>query len=223
MRIPGNIDIIEYCDENGAFTEEGGVKLSNSCDAYFSAMGEFRPGVQAGVCSLKGRINERLQERRGPAYESIVALVNSEEYSKIAEYDYELECFPTAVKIYQMERGGTGITFFDQIEYIDNFQKIYQQMIFYFRRIQLNLAKPIQQECMTYLRKNKFSVFMVAQILIDCEIGNKDDVAIRLARLYMEQGSPKEALFLVSVMMEQYETINPVALNACREEIMESL
>ena len=223
MQIPPSIDLTQFHDQNGNFTLEGKEGLMRYADTYFEELHSMRSAVSAGICMLKARVNEKLQERRTKAAEAIIALEASEEYSETAEYDYELNCFSTAVKIYQMERGGKENTIFDRIEYIEDFREIFDQLTFYFRRMQLRLAKPICMEGLTYIRKRKLSVFAVAQILLDCNLGGKEQIADTLADLYAEQGCKKEALFIVSLMIEQGREEYKPLLEAKRQKIMEML
>lgn len=219
MYIYSHLDKSQF-EENGEFTSESCRKFREYTDIYFRGLQEMKPAVFAGICSLKGKINEKLQEHRQFAYNSIVALVNSEEYNRIAQYDYELLCFHTATKIYLLERGNTS-NLFDYIDDVDGFQEIFQQMIFYFRRIQLRWAKPLQVECLTYARQKNISVYGVAQILLDCRLGGKAQIAMSLSDLYAEQGFYNEALFILAVMAEQSNEENREELEEKKNRLIE--
>lgn len=221
MNIESVVDIEKLRQEKGNVSDE--VLLEEYCEAFFQERKELRPMISAGVCSLKGRINEKLQERREVAYDTIVALTATEEYRKLADTDDELKAFTTAATIYQLERGGKMPLIFDQIEYIDDYYRIHQQILFYFRRMQLRLAKPLLMECLTFVRMHKLSVFAVVQILLDCNTGEKEKVAMTLADLFREQGSVKEALFVISVMSENCSVDFKDSLENKKKEILESL
>ena len=223
MRIAPDIDLSQFYDEDGNFTAESSLRLNEFADGYFSALKENKPRINASVCILKGRINEKLQERRIGAYEAVVSIVNSEDYEEIQKYDLELHYFPTAVKIYQMERGGKEGNIFEQIEYIDDFKVIFCKLLFYFRRIQLKMSKQSTMECMKYIRAKKLSVFTVAQVLLDCDLGQKKDIFSVLSDFYLEQGGNKEALFLLNMAIENVQGEAPDILIKKRDDIKENI
>lgn len=200
LKIAASIDQRQF-EENGQFTENSKQMFQNYANDYFAAMEEIKPSIHAGICGIKGRINEKLQEHSVKAYDAILTICNTEEYHKVALYDYELKCFQTAVRIYQKELNHDNCIF-DGLEYTEHFQEIYQQMVMYFRRIQLRLAKPLQLEGMRYIREKNLSIYAVVQLLLDCEIGSKEEIAINLSEYYFEQNMVNEAVFLLSVVAE---------------------
>lgn len=200
MKIAASIDQTQF-EENGQFTETSRQLFQNYANDYFTAMEEIKPSIHAGICGIKGRINEKLQEHSAKSYEAILTISNTEEYRNVALYDYELKCFQTAVRIYQKEVSHENCIF-DGLEYTEHFQEIYQKMLMYFRRMQLKLAKPLQLEGMRYIREKNLSIYAVVQLLLDCEIGGKEEIAISLADYYREQNMVNEAVFLLSVVAE---------------------
>lgn len=220
MRIPAVLGIESFCEKNQEADAQAEARMAAYVDNIFDASAENRPVIQTGICAIKGKLNEKLQERSANAYEAVVAMTGLEEYEKLTGYDYELSCFRTAVKIYRMESDNHGNTVFDSIEYMDDFLVIFQQMVYYFRRIQLRLAKPLQKECMTYIKTKRLSVYAVIQILLDCGIGNKEDIAAVLADFYAEYNMYKEALFLLAVMIEQGDAAYREFLTKKRDEYL---
>ncbi|MDE6529558.1 MAG: hypothetical protein K2K96_02155 [Lachnospiraceae bacterium] len=220
MRIPAVLGIESFCEKDKEVDAQAEAKMAAYVDNIFETSAENRPVIQTGICAIKGKLNEKLQEKSANAYEAAVAMTGLEEYEKLAGYDYELSCFQSAVKIYRMESDNHGNTIFDNIEYIDDFQVIFQQMIYYFRRIQLRLAKPLQKECMTYIKTKKLSVYAVIQILLDCGVGNQEDIAMVLADFYAEYHMYKEALFLLAVMIDQGDASYQESLTNKRDEYL---
>lgn len=220
MRIPAVLGIESFCEKGKEADEQAEARMAAYVDNIFEASAESKPVIQTGVCAIKGKINEKLQEKSANAYEAAAAMTELEEYEKLAGYDYELSCFRSAVKIYRMESDNHGNTILDSIEYIDDFLVIFQQMVYYFRRIQLRLAKPLQKECMTYIRTKKLSVYAVIQILLDCGVGNKEEIVMVLAEFYAEYNMYKEALFLLAVMIEQGDASYKEALINKRDEYL---
>lgn len=221
MLIPPVLELESFCEENKAVDAQTVQRRDAYVDSVFASNAENRSMVQTGICALKGKINEKLQERDMNAYEAIIPMVElTEGYDMLASYDYELSCFKTAVKIYRLERADKAPKIFDIIEYIDDFQIIFQQMIYYFRRIQLHFDKMLQEECMTYILHKRLSVYAVLQILLDCKIGNMEEIATVLADLYVERHMYKEALFLLLIMIEQGDDSYKMILTQKREELM---
>lgn len=198
MKIASSIDYSQF-EENGVFTENSKRLLMEYANGYFESMEEIRPMISAGICGLKGRINEKLQEHSPKAYEAIAGFIASDEYQQVAPYDYELKCFATAVKIYEIEKL-QDTCIYDQIEYSEHFLDIYYQLLFWFRRIQLKLAKPIQLDGMRFIRERGISVYAVVQVLLDCELGGKEMIALSLADLFLEQNRRAEAIYILSVV-----------------------
>lgn len=223
MLIPGVLDIRCFCEENKEVDAEAARHMSAYVDNIFAASAENKPMIQTGICALKGKINEKLQEKSVNAYEAVVAMAGLEEYVKLEGYDYELSCFQTAVKIYRLESDNQGNTIFDHIEYIDDFQVIFQQMVFYFRRIQLRLAKPLQKEIMTYIKTKKLSVYAVIQILLDSVMGNEEDIVMALADFYAEYNMYKEAIFLLAVMIDQGDDAYKETLTKKHNQYLEKI
>ena len=192
MIIGPDVDMTNVTDEK-AFADE-----------YFAKRAEDKSAMTVGICAMKGRINERLQERSRYAYDDIVKAVESEAFQTVADYDYELGIFRTAAAIYGSERALES-TIFDRIEYVEDFCTIYNKVLRYLRRIQVKFMRSVCMECMAYFRSERISVVAVTQILIEGNIGNKEDVAIELAGYYKEQGLINESLYIVSLM----ETVCP--------------
>lgn len=220
MQIPAVLGIDNFCEKGQEADAQAEARMTAYVDNIFEASAENRPVIQTGICAIKGKLNEKLQEKSVNAFEAAVAMTGLEEYEKLAGYDYELACFRSAVKIYRMEGDNHGNTIFDSIEYIDDFQVIFQQMVYYFRRIQLRLAKPLQKECMAYIKTKRLSVYAVIQILLDCGVGNKEEIAMVLADYYAEYNMYKEALFLLAVMIEQGDASYRESLTNKRDEYL---
>lgn len=190
MKIPASVDLSTIDD------------IKEYADKYYEELIETRSYVTTCVCIVKGKINEKLQEKRQAAYEAITAYAEGEEFANAAKYDYELTCFKTASNIYQLERG-FETTIFDAIEYVDDFAKIYEETVHYFMRIQLGFTKAVCFDCMAFFRKNRLSVLAVVQMLMESGMGDKEKIALVLADYYIEQGLYHEAKYIVSVFEEQ--------------------
>lgn len=193
-------------------------EIKEYADKYYEEIIENRSRVTTCVCIVKGKINEKLQERREPAYEAIAAYAEGDEFASAAEYDYELRCFKTASNIYQLERG-FETTVFDTIEYVDSFCKIYEETVNYFMRIQLGFTKALCMECMAFFRRNKLSVFAIVQMLVESGMGEKEKIALALSSYYVEQGLYKEAKYIVSVFEEQGREAFKQTFTEKKEEI----
>lgn len=198
MKIASSIDYSLF-EENGEFTENSKRLLMEYADGYFESMDEIKPMINAGICGLKGRINEKLQEHNQKAYEAISGFVESKEYQQVAMYDYELKCFAIANKIYEIEKL-QDTCIYDLIEYSEHFLDIYYQLLFWFRRIQLRLAKPLQLEGMRFVREKGISVYAIVQVLLDCELGGKEIIALSLSEMFIEQNRRGEAIYILSVV-----------------------
>lgn len=223
MLIPAVLDIESFCEENKPADAQAAQRMNSYVDNIFTSNAENKSVIQAGICAIKSKINEKLQERNLNAYEAIIPMVELKEYETLAGYDHELSCFQTAVKIYRLERADKEPKIFDIIEDVDDFQIVFQQMIFYFRRMQLHLDKPLQEECMTYIRDKGLSVYAVLQILLNSCIGDMEEIAMTLAELYAENHMYKEALLLLLFMAEQGDASYKQILTQKSEEYLEKL
>lgn len=194
--------------------------IKEYADKYYEDLGEKRTYVTTCSCIVKGKLNEKLQEKRVEAFEAIAAYCEGDEFSQAAENDYELRCFKTASNIYQLERGFDK-TIFDAIEYVDSFLRIYEQSVHYFMRIQFGFTKALCIECMAYFRKNGISVFAVIQMLMESGMGEKEKIAMVLSNYYEEQGQYKEALYIVTVFEKQGREMFRDSFNLRRRQISE--
>lgn len=224
MRISAALDLTQF-EHNGCLDEESIGQIKSYADSYFQTMSGIRPAVNAGICSMKGRINEKLQEHSDASYDAVAVLAASNDFAELKIYDDELAAFDTALKIFNREKesgfkAGNNIIF-DQIDYTEHFLDIFRKMKFYFRRIQLNLAKPLQFECLTFVRQHCISICAVTQMLLDSKVGNMEDVAARLAALYNEQGLTLEAAYLLSIVKETMQDEDKkLYLQECMEQLM---
>lgn len=222
MRISSVIDLQQF-ENNGVFDDDSVRQVKSYADSYFQTMSEVKSAINAGSCGMKGRINEKLQEHTEQAYDAICTLACSEEYAELQVYDDELQAFQIAVQAYLKEKPcaiiGQDLTTFDVIDYTEHFLGIVRKMRFYFRRIQLALAKPLQMECMTYIRQRHISVYAVAQMLLYSQIGNMDLVVERLAGLYLEQGMNQDAIYLLSYIKDYVDEDKRADIQACIEQI----
>jgi len=224
MKIPSSIDLSQFNDANGEFTEESNQRLRAYADGYYESLADKKPAINVCVCMLKGQINQKLEENRIPAYNSISKVLSSMQFDDTKFYDLELKRFETAVRIYELEINlGKKTTIYDQIKYVDDFEKMYRQLTFYFRRIQLCMAKPVQFEIMKYVRSIQLSVVAVVEILFDSDLGGKEKIAAKLADFYAEQGSLKEALYILGVAKDHCRSEYRYDLEMKRRKIAESM
>ncbi|MBR6257948.1 MAG: hypothetical protein IKR23_11260 [Lachnospiraceae bacterium] len=193
MVYKAKIDTSKYCDNNGVYTREGIALLRSETDTFYEEMSQMRPSVTAGVCVYKGRINEKLQERRPDAYNDIVAFIGEKAYMNTAGYDEELTRFASTAPIYRLEEGAVAKTIYDQIQYIEDFMTIYNEMAYLFRRIMFGLP---HEEGFSFIERRDLSVFAVEQLLQEMPVGRKGDVAASLAGFYRGRGMVKEAEYL---------------------------
>lgn len=221
MNIPASIDLEELY-KGGVSEAEGSKRLKKFADQYYAELIDNKGYINTMVCMLKGKINEQLQERRKTSYEAIVRLCLTSDYKDVCEYDKELLHFTTAVRIYQLEKDYKK-TIFDCFEYIDEFSKIFYQMVFYFRRIQLRMSKPVIKECFTFIRTMRISTCAVAIMLLDSNIGNKENVFMELAGLYREFGLPQDAMYILDFAIENtredYRNAFITLKNSIKEEL----
>ena len=199
MIIPAQIDESTIGDIN-KYVEES-----------YDALKEAKPVIVALSCSLKGRINEKLQERTRSAYEEIMNLVSSKDYDKVIAYDSELSYFRKAADIYQLERGNE-YTIFDGMEYVEDFSKIYRRICQFLRRIQLDVGDSLCKEIIPYINEHSISVLALSQILLTSDVGHKDKVAITLATYYQHECRFAEALYLIGNIEDN-----------CREEFLDKM
>ena len=193
MVYKAKIDTAYYCDLNGRYTPDGIARLRRDTENAFTELMEMRPSVTAGVCVYKGRINEKLQERSREAYNDIVAVIGENAYSSTARYDEELTRFACTASIYRLEEDAVEKTIYDQIQYIDDFMEIYNEMLYLFRRILFGMP---HDEGLQYIEDRRISVFAVEQMLHDMPIGGKGEVSASLAGFYRSLGMVKEAEYL---------------------------
>ena len=198
-------------------------KVEEYAESYFEFLAENKSMINAQRCIFKGRINEKIQERRIPAYDVIAALVNTEEYTKVKQFDNELNCMTIAADIYRMERDHMQTTLFDSFDYVDDFFRIYNKILFFLRRIQIGVNIKVMVEFPKYLRERKLSVFVPMCILYSSQLGDKELIALDLAKLYYEQRSLKDALFIICFAIEKSRNEYVAQLEAYRDMMMEEL
>lgn len=203
MRIPAVLNVKDFSGENGIVDEKAYEKLNAYVDDVFRNIADNKRVIQTGICAIKGKINEKLQERQRGAYQIVLSVADSMEYRNLQTYDYELDCFQTAVRIYQAEKDVFETTIFDTIEYLDDFQYIYRQMLFFFRRMQMDFPEALQRETMQYIKSKGLSLYAVEEIFYSCKVGKQGKVALALAELYVADGQVKEAIFILSHMLER--------------------
>ena len=220
MKIKSSLEIGKLNSEQKV--ESVDDKLRDYADKYYGDIQNSKSMMNTVVCILKGRINEKLEERGERAYSVIEKIVATEEYEKTKTFDVELLNFSTAVRIYQIEKGNDRVIF-DSIRYIDDFTNVYFRMKFYFYRIQMKFDKSQIRECMDFIEEKKLSVYAVIQMLNDGRIGNKDYVLYTLANLYEERKLLKEALLLANLAIEQPGSSMNSKLLSYREALIKKI
>ena len=207
MVIPAAEDMSGYTDHNGKFTEEGAEKLRRDTERFYREGAERKAQVYTAVCVVKGRINERIQERSRRAYDALADYLSSDEFALVDGYDSELIAFKLTMPVYRMERAadpeGKFPVIYDSIEYIDDFYNVYMQMLFYFRRLQLSSDESDKEELCAYVKKKKISVRLLAALLADMPLGGKGRIAVRIADLYIRDDKPGDAYYLM-LFIEKY-------------------
>ncbi|MBO6208337.1 MAG: hypothetical protein J6O73_15590 [Lachnospiraceae bacterium] len=188
-------------------------------DAYLEQLAEAKRSITAGIVIYKGRINEKLQERTPEGYNALTSIINEPQYDRISQYDAELAAFKTSGSIYQMEAGTEPVTIYDSIEYLDDYTVVYEQMMFFLRRMQFGLD---YSDYMIWLQEWCLTVHFVVQMLQESELGEKGRIAVILADLYEENGQRKEAVYLLNMMMEQCREEEKALLTERLEKLQES-
>ncbi len=224
MKIKADIDLSQFNNADGEFTEESKQKLRAYADGFYESLAEKKSAINICVCMLKGQINQKLEDDRIPSYKAIEKLFATKEFEIAKSYDLELKRFEVATKIFDLEMNlGTSMNIYEQVQYVDDFEKVYRQLTFYFRRIQLAMSKPVQKEIMTYIRGKKLSVITVVEILFDSDLGSKEKIASKLAEFYAEQGMVKQALYILGVAKEHCRSEYRYDLEMQRRKISESV
>jgi len=218
MLILPSEDLSEYKDEHGEFTADGAARLRADTDRFYEEGAENKSAIYTAVCVVKGRINEKLQERSRKAYDELVAYCNTEEFRNVLGYDSELYYFAETIPIYMMEcekggeegitgrsAGDSNLVVYDCINYINDFHSLYMTLLFYFRRMQMGFTGPDILGLFSYIREKGLSVFLIAQLLCDMPVGNKDRVTIAVADMYWSVGRKNEALFITAFLEQHTE------------------
>ncbi|MBR1472290.1 MAG: hypothetical protein IJ600_11700 [Lachnospiraceae bacterium] len=185
--------------QNDAAEEPESISEEERIDRYFQELTDAKRAVTAGIVVYKGRINEKLQERSAAGYDAIAAILNEPQYDRIAQYDEELTAFKSTGTIYRMEADSEKQTIYDKIEYVDDYRRLYAQMMFFLRRMQFGMD---YSDCMMWLQEWGLTVHFTIQMLQECELGEKGKVTAILAGLYDAAGYRKEALYLLNVMLD---------------------
>lgn len=173
-------------------------------ELMFKSLEEARYTVSAGTVIYKGKINEKLQERRPEAYEEVLRLIEEESCRNLCGYDYELYCFYNTGSIYRAEReAGLERTVYDTIEYVDDFEEIYVRLRQFFRRIQIGCGEASMPMFQSFVREKGLSVQLIAVLLGNIQVGNKDRIAGFLAEYYRKQGREEDAETLQKIFTEQ--------------------
>ena len=82
MKIPITLDLTQFY-EDGEYTELSKKRLMEYVDDYYAGLAENKASINVCICMLKGRINEKIQEKRDAARDFIISLVSTEEYKKV--------------------------------------------------------------------------------------------------------------------------------------------
>ena len=202
-----------------AETAEAPAAPAFDADAYLQQLADAKRSITAGIVIYKGRINEKLQERTPEGYNAVTSIVNEPQYDRISQYDSELARFKTTGAIYQMESGTEPVTIYDSIEYLDDYSIVYEQMMFFLRRMQFGLD---YSDYMIWLQEWCLTVHFVVQMLQESELGEKGRVAVILADLYEQNGQKKEAVYLLNMMKEQCGEEEKALLTERLEKLQES-
>ena len=227
MLIPPSEETYQYLDPHGNFTVEGKEKLLRDTDRYYVDGAETKAAIYTAVCVVKGRINEKIQERSRRAYVKLVEYCASDEFASVAGYDSELIVFPETIPVYMMECedrkehpvAGDKPFVYDCINYIDDFYNLYMKMLFYFRRLQLGLTGTDKAEVLKYIKDKRISVFLVARLLSVVPLGDKDKITVELADMYSRENNYSEALFLVSFMEKHCGDFDIAAISEKKAEL----
>ncbi len=199
MLIEAKIDLSKYVDKDGRYTEAGRKALLDETAVFFEEYKEEKKFLNVGSCIVKGKINEKLQERSKLAYETVISLVE-EEYSKsIAPRDEELKFFSLTPAIYRLEAANLPVTIYDKIDYVDDFEKIYTRVRFFFRRLQLGYSDPAG---IKFIREQSLSVYLLGDLLKEMNIGKKNLVAEKISGLYSAANQVDAARYMSDLAEE---------------------
>ncbi len=199
MLFNAEIDLSKYCDKNGRYTEEGKKNLLDEAAVFFENFKEEKKFLNVGSCIVKGKINEKLQERSKLAYDAVIGLVEDDYCRSIAPKDEELRAFSLTPAIYRLEAKNLPVTIYDKIEYVDDFEKIYTRLRFFFRRLQLGYSDPAG---IKFIREQNLSVYLIGELLKEMNVGKKKLVAEKISGLYSAANKVDAARYMSDLAEE---------------------
>ncbi|MCR4585395.1 MAG: hypothetical protein K5686_06675 [Lachnospiraceae bacterium] len=199
MLFDADIDLSKYTDKDGRYTEAGKKALLDEAAVFFEEYKESKKFLNVGSCIVKGKINEKLQERSALAYETVISLVEEEYSRSIAPKDEELRAFSLTPAIYRLEAENLPVTIYDRIDYVDDFEKIYTRVRFFFRRLQLGYSDPA---AIRFIREQNISVYLLAELLKEMTIGKKKLVAEKISGLYSAANKVDAARYMSDLAEE---------------------
>lgn len=204
------IDLNEYCDSEGNYTEYGSKKLIEYSDMFYRKYDERKDRERKDHTEICRAVNSFLGSDDKSKLLEINDIIASEKYQRLCGAFFDLEVFRSSYAIYYTEKCmGISRTIYDIVDSIDEYLDLRMQMLYCFRRIQMWYQDTDTERKFLGILNKDISLFYLVQMLTDIKVGDKYSVGMKLATLYGLSGRQNEAEALRSHIKKNYGTVCP--------------
>ncbi len=199
------IDLNEYCDPYGNYTEAGINKLLKYSDRFYEEYDKRKEQEKKDHTEICKKINNLLNSSDNDSYKTINEIINSHGYQNLCGAFFDLTVFRSSYAIYQIEKEMSVFpTIYDVVTSIDDYFDLRMQTLYCFRRIQLHSPLNDTENKFCVLLNRRVSLFYLVQMLRDITVGDKGFIGIRIAELYELHGMTAEAAIIRNHIVKNY-------------------
>lgn len=208
------IDLSEYCDSEGNYTRDGSAALLEYSDRFFKEYDERKDKEKKEYIEICGEIDDLLESDNNDLYSEINNIITSSVYQRLCGVFYDLAVFRSSYAVYYTERCMNVFpTIYDIVNSIDEYFNLQMQVLYCFRRIQLNCPDDETEGMLDELWGRGISLYYMVQMLSDITVGDKGYVGMKLAELYEKRGGISEAAILRNHIKRNYGLSDPDTWN----------
>lgn len=204
------IELAEYLDEEGNFTEQGKLELEAYSQKYYRDFEEKKKENFAIRDRMIASINNLLSSKTEGYAKEIEKIVAGSEYARFAAQFNCIRDFQTSSAINSIETSaGVVPTIYGIVESIEEYVELKMLALHCFRRIQMMRPNEEVYTLFNELIDRKVSLYFIVQTLREAKLGDKGYVCHKLGEIYKTLGLVGEAEVMISLSRKEYSSIEP--------------
>ena len=155
-------------------------------EQYMIAMGKFHS--DAASSPLYSQVSEIFANKPIGWEDQIIHLLEKKDYQYEKKLNKTLDLLDRLLPICKKETSNNIISFLHQAMTLEDVERVYQQLIFYIRRVEFGRTEQIPDLLISLLQSWQLSPSFLSWVVKDCLIDPRNEIILKLCQILRENG-----------------------------------